>query len=232
MTRLLSLLCLACLPLVAAPPPGPEVLPMLLQAQELKNQGRFTDALAKLDEVEAVAPEHPHLPNLRGTIYLAPPLRDLDRAAALFDEAAARSPGEFSPRFHRAEVEYVRHDWAAAQARLQQLLVDFPKMPQPVRHMVLFKRLVCEVKLERLTEAEQTLKQSFTFMDDTPAYYYAQAALAFGHKDEPKARDWLTRAGGIFKPTERSAYEDSLMEARWLPSLALPPVGEGERRKE
>ena len=205
---------------------------MLLQAQELKNQGRFTDALAKLDEVEAVAPEHPHLPNLRGTIYLAPPLRDLDRAAALFDEAAARSPGEFSPRFHRAEVEYVRHDWAAAQARLQQLLVDFPKMPQPVRHMVLFKRLVCEVKLERLTEAEQTLKQSFTFMDDTPAYYYAQAALAFGHKDEPKARDWLTRAGGIFKPTERSAYEDSLMEARWLPSLALPPVGEGERRKE
>ncbi len=233
MTRLLSLLCLASLPLVAASPPGPEVLPLLLQAQELKNQGRFTDALAKLDEVESVAPGHPHLPNLRGTIYLAPPLRDLDRAAALFDEAAVRSPGEFSPRFHRAEVEYVRHDWPAAQARLQQLLVDFPKMPQPIRHMVLFKRLVCELKLDRLPEAAQTLKESFTFMDDTPAYYYAQAAFAFARQDEVKAKDWLARAAGIFKPTERSAYEDSLMEARWLPSLALPPVvEEGKRNKE
>ncbi len=228
MMRPLTLLCLACLPLAGAPPSGPEVLPILLQAQEFKNQGRFTDALAKLDEVEALAPELPHLANLRGTIYLAPPLRDLDRAATLFDEAAARSPGEFSPRFHRAEVEFVRHDWAAAHARLQQLLTDFPKMPQPIRHMVLFKRLVCEVKLERLPEAEQTLKQSFTFMDDTPAYYYAQATLAYGRKDETKAKDWLARAGGIFKPAERSPYEDSLMEARWLPSLALPPVEKKE----
>lgn len=201
---------------------------MLLQAQELKNQGRFTEALAKLDEVEAVAPDHPQLPNLRGTIYLAPPLRDLDRAAALFEEAAARSPGEFSSRFHRAEVEFVRHDWKAAQERLQQLLTDFPKMPQPIRHMVLFKRLVCEVKQDRLPAAEQTLKDSFTFMDDTPAYYYAQAALAFARGDEVKAKDWLARAGGIFKPAERSPYDDSLMEARWLPSLALPPV-EGKK---
>ena len=228
MMRLLSLLCLACLSLAAAPPSGPEVLQKLQQAQALKNQGRFTDALAKLDEVEAMAPDHPYLANLRGTIYLAPPLRDLDRAALLFDEAVARSPGEFSPRFHRAEVEYVRHDWAAAHARLQQLLTDFPKTPQPIRHMVLFKRLVCEVKLERRREAEQTLKDSFTFMDDTPAYYYAQAALAFTGKEEAKARDWLTRAGGIFKPAERSPYEDSLMEARWIPSLALPPVDKKE----
>ncbi len=228
MMRLLSLLCLACLSLAAAPPSGPEVLQKLQQAQELKNQGRFTDALAKLDEIEGIAPDNPHLPNLRGTIYLAPPLRDLDRAAALFDEAAARNPGEFSSRFHRAEVEYVRHDWAAAHARLQQLLSDFPKTPQPIRHMVLFKRLICEVKLERRSEAEQTLKDSFTFMDDTPAYYYAHAALAFAGKDEVKARDWLARAGGIFKPAERSPYEDSLMEARWIPSLALPPVDKKE----
>jgi tetratricopeptide (TPR) repeat protein len=230
MTRLLSLFCLISLSLAGAPLPEPEVLQMLLQAQEMKQQGRFTDALAKLDEVEAVAPQHPQLSNLRGTLYLTPGLRDLDRAARLFDEAVARNPGEFSSRFHRAEVEYVRQDWAAAHARLQQLLVEFPKLPQPIRHMVLFKRLVCEVKLERLPAAEQTLKDSFTFMDDTPAYYYSQATLAFARRDEVKAKDWLTRAGGIFKPAERSPYEDCLMEARWLPSLALPPVS-GEKKK-
>lgn len=224
MTLRLSLfcLCLASLSLVGAPPPDP-AMQLLLEAQDLKNQGRYTDALAKLDEVEALAPDSPHVPNLRGAIYLAPPLRDLDKAVALFEEAAARSPADLSPKFHRAEVEFVRHDWTAAHARLRQLLADFPKTPLAIRHMILFKCLVCEVKLDRMAEAEKTLKESFTFMDDTPAYYYAQAAIAFARKDEGKAKDWLARANGIFKPAERSPYEDSLMEARWLTSLALPP---------
>lgn len=193
-----------------------------MEAQDLKNAGKFTDALEKLDEVEALAPDTPHLPNLRGTIYLAPQLRDLDKAAELFTRAIELNPKDFIPKFHLAEVSYVRHDWQAAQAAFQKLLDDFPKTPLPIRHMVLFKRLVCEVKLERLDEAEKTLKDSFTFMDDTAAYYYAQAALAFGRKDEAKAKEWLGRAEGIYKKEDRATYEDSLMEARWLPNIGLP----------
>ena len=188
----------------------------------MKNAGKFTDALEKLDEVEALAPDTPHLPNLRGTIYLAPQLRDLDKAAALFDEAIRRSPGDMVPLFHKAELLYVRHDWQAAHVAFEKLLTDFPKTPMSIRHMILFKRLVCEVKLERLGDAEKTLKDSFTFMDDTAAYYYAQAALAFGRKDEAKAKEWLARAEGIYKKEDRTTYEDSLMEARWLPNIGLP----------
>lgn len=204
------------------PPPPQEVIAKLKEAQDLKNAGKFTYALEKLDEVEALAPDTPHLPNLRGTIYLAPPLRDLDKAAALFDEAIRRSPGDMVPLFHKAELLYVRHDWQAAHAAFEKLLTDFPKTPMPIRHMILFKRLVCEVKLERLGDAEKTLKDSFTFMDDTAAYYYAQAALAFGRKDEAKAKEWLARAEGIYKKEDRTTYEDSLMEARWLPNIGLP----------
>lgn len=205
-----------------AQPPPQEVIAKLMEAQELKNAGKFTDALEKLDEVEALAPDTPHLPNLRGTIYLAPQLRDLDKAAALFDEAIRRSPGDMVPLFHKAELLYVRHDWQAAHAAFEKLLADFPKTPMSIRHMILFKRLVCEVKLERLGDAEKTLKDSFTFMDDTAAYYYAQAALAFGRKDEAKAKEWLARAEGIYKKEDRTTYEDSLMEARWLPNIGLP----------
>lgn len=209
-------------PAPTPPPPPREVIAKLMEAQDLKNAGKFTDALEKLDEVEALAPDTPHLPNLRGTIYLAPPLRDLDKAAALFDEAIRRSPGDIIPLFHKAEVLYVRHDWQAAHAAFQKLLDDFPKTPMPIRHMILFKRLVCEVKLERFDQAEKTLKDNFTFMDDTAAYYYARAALAFGRKDEAKAKEWLGRAEGIYKKEDRTTYEDSLMEARWLPNIGLP----------
>ena len=59
-------------------------------------------------------------------------------------------------------------------------------------------------------------------MDDTPAYYFSHAAMAFQKKDEAAAKDWMTRAAGIFKKEENSAYIDTLMEVRWVPNIGLP----------
>ena len=225
--RFLIALSLAAAAMLAAQQgsaPPREVIAKLMEAQDLKNAGKFTDALEKLDEVEALAPDTPHLPNLRGTIYLAPQLRDLDKAEELFTRAIELNPGDYIPRFHLAEVSYVRHDWQAARAAFQKLLDDYPKTPMAIRHMVVFKRLVCEVKLDRFDEAEKTLKEHFTFMDDTAAYYYGHVAIAFGRRDEAKAKEWIGRAEGIFKKEDRSTYEDTLMEARWLPNIGLPPL--------
>ena len=52
----------------------------------------------------------------------------------------------------------------------------------------------------------------------------AVAAIHFAKKDEATAKDWLRRAGSIFKADEVSAYADSLMEARWIPNIGLPPT--------
>jgi hypothetical protein len=100
-------------------------------------------------------------------------------------------------------------------------------MPLQVRHLVIFKLFASKVKQDKFPEAEALLKDSFTFMDDTPAYYYAKAALAFQRKNEPEAQEWLTKAAVIFKPADTAAYVDSLMEARWLPNIALPD-GQGK----
>lgn len=200
----------------------PEVMQKMQEAQELQQRQRFVDAIAKLDELEALAPDLPDLHNMRGSIYLSPALRDFDKAKELFEKADKLSPGSLAPRFNLAELSFVKHDWAAAEAAFQQLLKDFPKLPMSVRHLVIYKSLICSLKQDQVPAAEKTLKDSFTFMDDTPAYYFSQAALAFQKKDETTAKDWMARASGIFKNDENSAYMDSLMEARWVPNIGLP----------
>lgn len=226
--RLIPLLALLslCSPLQAQEPaagtPSPEAIAKIQEAQELSRRDRFVDALAKLDEAEALSPNIAQIFNLRGSIYLSRPLRDFALATEMFDKAEALLPGTIVVAFNRAEVLFVKHDWPAAQKAFQKLLDDFQKVPAPTRHIILFKRLVAEVKQDQIETAEKTLKDSFTFMDDTPAYYYAKAALAFQAKDESKAKEWMAKAGTIFKAEEIAPYVDSLTEARWIPDISMP----------
>lgn len=227
--RLLVFLLLCLRPLSgqessAASPPSQAVIAKLQEAQELQQKQKYTDALSKLDEIEELDPNLPDIHNMRGAIYLTPQLRDFEKAAAFFDKAEALRPGELAPKFNKAELLFVKHDYAASQAAFEKLLTEFPKLPLQVRHLVIFKRLVCEVKQDQIEAAEKTLKENFTFMDDTPAYYFGKASIAFQKKDEAQAKDWLNRANGIFKPAESSAYLDTLMEVRWVPNIGLPPV--------
>ena len=201
---------------------SPDAMRKLQEAQDLQQRQRFVDALTKLDELEATDPGLPDIYNMRGSIYLAPSLRDFDKATEMFDKAEALQPNSLAPRFNKAELLFVKHDWAAAGAAFQKLLADFPKIPMQVRHLAIYKRLVCEVKQDQILVAEKTLKDNFTFMDDTPAYYFSHAAMAFQKKDEAAAKDWMTRAAGIFKKEENSAYIDTLMEVRWVPNIGLP----------
>jgi len=200
----------------------PEVMQKLQEAQELQQRQRFVDALAKLDELEALAPELPDVYNMRGSIYLSPALRDFVKAGEMFSKAEALQPNTLPPRFNLAELLFVKHEWDVAGKAFQKLLDDFPKIPMAVRHLVLFKLFVCEVKLGQITAAEKRMKESFTFMDDTPAYYFSHAVLAFHQKDESSAKDWMLRATGIYKAGENSSYVDTLMEARWVPNIGLP----------
>lgn len=206
----------------------PEVMQKLQEAQVLQQKQRFYDALEKLDELDAMTPNLPDVYNMRGSIYLSPSLRDFAKADEMFAKAETLQPNSLPPRFNRAELLFVKHDWAAAAAGFEKLLVDFPKTPMAVRHLVLFKLVVCAIKLDQTDVAEKRLKESFTFMDDTPAYYFANAALSFHKKNESEAKDWMLRANGVFKEGENSAYVDTLMEARWVPNIGLPAAKEGK----
>lgn len=204
--------------------PSPEVIAKLAEAQELQGRQRFVDALAKLDEVEALMPELSQLHNLRGSLYLSPSLRDFGLAEAAFRRAQELDPKGIGPRFNLAELHFVKHDWQTAYDALKALQADYPKTPEGIRHLILFKQLICELKLDKLADAKKTLERHFTFMDDTPAYYYSKSAIAFNDENEDEGKVWITRAESIFKPREIAAYQDTMMETRWVMNIGLPPI--------
>jgi len=223
------LLLLTGLPLLAQDPApqqldaatGAKLQELVQEAQQLHSRQRVREALDKLDEAEKLAPNNPVVNNVRGSLYTA--IRDFEKARESFVKAEALSPAAFEPKFNLAEINYVEGKYPEAQASFNKLLIDYPKIPVNVRHLTLFKIVVCQLKQGLVDDAKKTMA-TFTFMDDTPAYYFANAAMIFHHGNKVEGQEWVAKAGKIFKDPENMPYLDTLMEARWLPSLTVPDL--------
>lgn len=197
---------------------------LLGEVQGLQARHQYVDALLKLEELEKMYPNSADLYNIRGAILLAPSIRDFAAAEEAFQKAESLQPGGLAPMFNLAEVCFVKHDWAEAKRRFEKVRDAYPATNLPVRHLVMFKLVLCELKLDRVKEAEALLAANFTFMDDTPAYYLSKAAVAFQKKDEAAANEWVDKARAIFGEHQTVSYVDSLMEARWVVNIGLPPA--------
>lgn len=194
---------------------------LLVQAQSLQAQQRFAEALLLLNEIDEKHPNHPDVSNMRGSIYLTPGLRDFNLAEKYFRQAAELRPGTIAAKFNLAELAFVKHEWESSLKAFEELLKDNPRIPLVVWHLILFKTLICHLQLDQVADAEAILKRHFGFMDDTPAYYYAKAALQFHAKKGGVAADWLMKASAIFKKADNEPYLDTLMEVGWVPQIGI-----------
>lgn len=197
---------------------------LLGEAQSLQARHQYVDALLKLEELEKTYPDSADLYNIRGSILLSPSIRDFAAAEKAFQKAESLQPGGLAPMFNLGEVYFVKHDWAEAKRRFEKVRDAFPAANLAVRHLVMFKLVLCELKLEQVAAAEAIIASQFTFMDDTPAYYLSKAAVAFQKKDEAAANEWVDKARAIFGENQTVSYVDSLMEARWVVNIGLPPA--------
>ncbi len=196
------------------------VMPLLQEAQSLQNRKRYVDALFKLDEAHRLAPNDPHVYNMRGAVYLALPLRDEAIARELFLKARDLMPDVLPPYFNLAEVDFVMNHWEAAEKGFREVLVRFPKTEAGVRHLIVFKQIICLAKLDKVDDAQRLADQTFTLLDDTPAYYFARAVIARHRGLQQESNDFLTKAQVIYKPAATTTYIDSMTEAGYISPLA------------
>lgn len=210
---------------VGKPTVSDEVKKLLLEARDMRVKQRYSEALEKLDAAEKLSPNLADIYALRGDIYLAPRRRDFDLALPQFEKAAELQPESPLPRFNLAEFYFVKHDFTTALQAFTKLITDYPKLPMVIRHLVHYKRALCELKLGHRAAADQIIAENFTFMDDTPAYYFCKAAIAFETGDPDKGNEWVKRGVAAFKAPNCETYYDAFKELRWVPDLdfATPP---------
>ncbi|MCF7788113.1 MAG: tetratricopeptide repeat protein [Prosthecobacter sp.] len=211
-----------------APAPAPvsdAVKKLLMEARTMRVKQRYSEALEKLDAAEKINPNVADIYAMRGDIYLAPRRRDFDLALPQFEKAAQLQPDSPLPKFNLAEYYFVKHDFTTALQSFTKLITDYPKLPMVIRHLVHYKRALCEIKLGHRPAADQIIAENFTFMDDTPAYYFCKAAIAFDLGDPNKGNEWVKRGVAAFKAPNCEPYYDAFKELRWVPDLdfATPP---------
>ncbi len=220
---------------------------------------RIQEAFERLFEAVDIAPDLFSVHNLLGAAYTK--MRDFEKARVSFAKAVELAPRAFMARFNVTELDFVEGKFEDAIAGFAPLItqleqeiatlkeiVEDPRRPltdtdrknlrlritatQTTIKLIKFKLLISNLKLGKMDEA-QAIQDEFHFLDDTPGYYYGNAAkefhlsdLAKKKKDEKaskkhteEAQGWLRSAEKIYDRQQLEIYTDSFIEVGWIENL-------------
>ncbi len=187
------------------------------EASRLFQQKRIFETLEELDKAEKIFADSPEIMNLRGSCFVE--MRAFDKALDQFKKASALSKDNSSIGFNIAEVYFVTKEWQKSLDLFEEILKEIPTTNVALSRLVEFKILLCKKKLGRKDEAV-ILAEKYDFLDDSPYYYYAKAALAYDDDNLIKAEEWLAIAGRIFQdPNVLAPWQDTLVEFGYIKSF-------------
>ena len=187
------------------------------EANRIFQQKRIFEALEELEKAAAIFKDSPEIHNLRGSCYVE--MRSFDKALAEFAKAAALSKDNPSIEFNIGEVYFVTKQWQKSVETFEKVMKLLPPENLALGRLVEFKILLCKKKLGKNDEAT-ILAEKFDFLDDSPYYYYAKAALAYDDNNLIKAEEWLATAGRIFQdPNVLAPWQDTLVEYGYIKSF-------------
>jgi tetratricopeptide (TPR) repeat protein len=194
-----------------------EFVKYLEESSRLFQQKRVFETLDELEKASKIFQESPEIYNLRGSCFVE--MRAFDKALADYIKAAELSKDNPSINFNIAEVYFVTKEWKKSTEMLEQILKDIPAENIALSRLVEFKILLCKKKLG-LNDEATILAEKYDFLDDSPYYYYAQAAIAYEDKNLVKAEEWLSMANRIFQdPNVLAPWQDTMVEYGYIKSF-------------
>lgn len=186
----------------------------LSEASRLFQQKRIFECLDEISDAEAIFSQSAELLNLRGSCYVE--MRAFDKAMVALSEALKISPNNDSIQFNIGEVYFVTKEWQKAHDIFKEILPKIPVKSIALSRFVEFKTFLCKLKLNQKDEFT-ILAQKYDFLDDSPYYYYAQAALAYEKDKLVEAEEWLSRANRIFQdPNIIAPWQDTFVEIGYI----------------
>jgi tetratricopeptide (TPR) repeat protein len=194
-----------------------EFIKHLSEASRLFQQKRVFEVLEELDKALKLFADSPEIYNLRGSCFVE--MRAFDKALTDFQKALAFTKDNTSIEFNIGEVYFVTKEWKKAADIFEKVIKVLPSSNSALGRLVEFKILLCKKKLG-LKDEVTILAGKYDFLDDSPYYYYAQAALAYDNKNLIKAEEWLAIAGRIFQdPNTIAPWQDTLVEYGYIKSF-------------
>ncbi len=204
-------------------PTKPELEAMYNAAAEDVTNGNYRDALKKIDAIDERQPDLAAAQNLRGVALMR--LKEYRNAETALRKARALDPGFWEVRFNLAEVPFLAGNWTESRNRFRELA------DQPNEHvegatldLIQFKMfLTC--LLEEKNKLAAPLLEKLQGSPESPALYYAKAAIALQRKDRVEAKSLMATAEKEYSAQLNKLFAESFYEVGWLPKPKdAPPV--------
>lgn len=184
------------------------------------DSNNFAQALKELDGIDARQPDLAESQNLRGVILMRQ--GRYDEAEAALRKALSMDPKFWNARFNLAEVPFLKKNWSESRNRFEALLADNPADLQNDAAQLIQYKILLTFLLDGKENMVQWIMDKFEISSDTPAVYYANAALALHHKNPKEAQDWMAAAAKSFSPQQTRLFAESFYEVGWMEK----PAGE------
>ncbi len=194
-----------------------EFIKNLSDATRLFRDKRIFESMEILDKTEKIFADSPEIYNLRGSCLVE--MRAFDKALVQFEKAFTYAKDNPSVEFNVAEVYFVTKEWKKSIDVFEKILKRLGPREMALSRLIEFKVLLCKKKLG-LDDEAMILGEKYTFEDDSPYYYFAQAAIAYDKKDLVKAEEWLAMASRVFGNSNVIApWQDTLVEYGYIKSF-------------
>lgn len=189
------------------------------EATRMFRDKRIFESLDHLNQAQAIFPDSPEVQNLYGSCYVE--IRDFDKALAKFTRAAELANGDASIEFNVGEVYFCTKEWQKCLDTLKDVLtkLQVDNKNLALARLVEFKIMLCQLKLGQEAEAAK-LATKYDEMDDSPIYYYSNAAMDYFKGDNMKAEMWLARGNKVHDdPGVTAPWQDTLVEYGYIKSF-------------
>jgi tetratricopeptide (TPR) repeat protein len=174
----------------------------------------FAQALKELDAIDARQPDLAESQNLRGVILMRQ--GSYDKAEAALRKAIEIDPKFWNARFNLAEIPFLRKDWPEARTRFEGLIGGNSSELQAEATQLIQYKILLTYLLEGKENMIEPILNKFELSTDTPAVYYANAAVALHHKNAKEAKDWMTAADKSFSAQQNKLFAESFYEVGWM----------------
>jgi Flp pilus assembly protein TadD len=170
---------------------------------------RYDEALERLEALRDRHPSDPLILNLMGSVYIKK--LNYQKAERSFRQALDLEPGFFPAAYNLGELLFLQEKYALAREYYQTMRAT------DHRHELLqFKVALCDI-LAGETERAKKVMNAIKYPGDSPAWYYAHAALEHKQGNTAKAREYIRGAKFVYGP-EKTALFDETFETIGIPT--------------
>ena len=203
-------------------------LKMRNEAAKLFQNKRIFETLDLVRKMDEIFKNDPQALVLKGACYVE--IRDFASARESFDQAVKVVGPKYNILFNLAEIDFVTNKWSDALKLFETIKPDIPDRDIGMKRLVDFKIMLCHIRLADKAENEDEKKKHEQviaeltnqqgFMDDSPYYYYANAAYNYYKGDVSAADQWLAKGRRVYQlsPAHIASWEDTLVEFGYIKS--------------